>query len=119
MMSAPGVVKKLGGHVGLKTVSQAARLAGESRSTLNDWYKNRPKRFKLIIEALVSRIENLNDWQEGKPSNSDLKVLKIHGVNGKFARCLGWYEPQWNKWYTQDGVTEVHPLAFANLIEAK
>ena len=41
---------------GLKSLAELAEISGESVQTLNNWFKNEPRRFELILKgALVEK----------------------------------------------------------------
>ena len=45
---------------GLKSLQELADMTGESVQTLNNWYKNNPLRFELILKgAVVKKLEGL------------------------------------------------------------
>ncbi len=39
---------------GLKSLAELAEISGESVQTLNNWFKNEPRRFELILKGAVS-----------------------------------------------------------------
>ena len=39
--------------VGLKSLAELSAFSGESVQTLNNWYKNYPRRFELILKGVM------------------------------------------------------------------
>ncbi len=39
---------------GLKSLTELAEISGESVQTLNNWSKDRPRRFELILKGVVA-----------------------------------------------------------------
>ena len=45
---------------GLKNLNELAEISGESVQTLNNWHKNNPLRFELILKgAVIKKLEGL------------------------------------------------------------
>lgn len=38
---------------GLKSLAEMAEISGESVQTLNNWFKNEPRRFDLVLKGAV------------------------------------------------------------------
>ena len=38
---------------GLKSLAELSEISGESTQTLNNWFKNEPRRFELILKAVL------------------------------------------------------------------
>ena len=38
---------------GLKSLAEMAEISGESVQTLNNWFKNEPRRFELVLKGVV------------------------------------------------------------------
>ena len=38
---------------GLKSLAEMAEISGESVQTLNNWFKNEPRRFELVLKGAV------------------------------------------------------------------
>lgn len=38
---------------GLKNLTEMAEISGESVQTLNNWFKNEPRRFELVLKSVV------------------------------------------------------------------
>lgn len=43
---------------GLKSLNELAEITGESVQTLNNWFKDNPRRFELILKGVA--LERLN-----------------------------------------------------------
>ena len=41
-------------EAGLSSLNQLAEITGESVQTLNNWHKNKPKLFKVVIAGAVA-----------------------------------------------------------------
>ena len=39
---------------GLKSLAELAEISGESVQTLNNWFKNEPRRFELILKGAIA-----------------------------------------------------------------
>ena len=50
MQLKPSEIVKLSG---LKSLSELAEISGESVQTLNNWFKNQPRRFELVLKGAV------------------------------------------------------------------
>ena len=51
---------------GLKSLAELAEVSGESVQTLNNWFKNEPRRFELVLkgavfEKTVERVSTASD----------------------------------------------------------
>lgn len=45
---------------GLKSLAELSEISGESVQTLNNWHKNKPKLFDLVLRgAVVKRMETI------------------------------------------------------------
>ncbi|MCY4043468.1 MAG: hypothetical protein OXE99_00150 [Cellvibrionales bacterium] len=53
---------------GLKNLNELVERSGESVQTLNNWYKNKPKLFRLVLmgAALEKLKDNLEGFDSGK-----------------------------------------------------
>jgi len=52
---------------GLKNLNEMASITGESRQSLNNWFKLRPQRFELLlIGCIAMKMEALNEGKEVK-----------------------------------------------------
>lgn len=40
-------------RAGLKSLAELSNISGESVQTLNNWFKNEPRRFELILKGAV------------------------------------------------------------------
>ncbi len=38
---------------GLKSFAEFSEISGESVQTLNNWYKNEPRRFELVLKGAI------------------------------------------------------------------
>jgi hypothetical protein len=38
---------------GLKSLAELSEISGESVQTLNNWFKNEPRRFELILKGVL------------------------------------------------------------------
>ncbi|AMJ98549.1 MULTISPECIES: hypothetical protein [Alteromonas] len=47
------VLSKFLKDLGFKSVSEVSMLSGESRQTLDDWYKNDTRRFKNAVSGAI------------------------------------------------------------------
>ncbi len=47
---------------GMKSLTQLAEISGESVQTLNNWHKNEPRRFELVLKGAVFEltVERMN-----------------------------------------------------------
>ena len=39
--------------VGMKSLTELSNISKESVQTLNNWYKNEPRRFELILKGVI------------------------------------------------------------------
>jgi hypothetical protein len=44
--------------VGLKSLAQAQEMTGQSRQTLTNWHKHKPKLFAVVLAGCASRSRN-------------------------------------------------------------
>lgn len=49
---------------GLKSLAELADASGESVQTLNNWFKNKPRRFELILKGIVAEKSKINKRAE-------------------------------------------------------
>jgi hypothetical protein len=41
-------------ETGLKSLAELAEISGESVQTLNNWHKNKPRRFELVLKGAAA-----------------------------------------------------------------
>ena len=60
---------------GLKSLAELAEMTGESVQTLNNWYKNKPQRFEIVLIGAISKYKK-------QPEGKAMYTVYIDFENG-------------------------------------